>query len=41
MNRGRLNQVGVATPSIERSIAVYRNLLGAAEIGAPFDLPAQ
>ena len=38
---GRLNHVGVATPSIERSIAVYRDLLGATVIGEPFDLPAQ
>ncbi|WP_404372186.1 methylmalonyl-CoA epimerase [Sphingomonas sp. MMS24-J45] len=38
---GRLNHVGVATPSIERSIAMYRDLLGATVIGAPFDLPAQ
>ena len=38
---GRLNHVGVATPSIERSIALYRDLLGATRIGEPFDLPAQ
>ncbi|MGY2733685.1 methylmalonyl-CoA epimerase [Sphingomonas sp. UYP23] len=38
---GRLNHVGVATPSIERSIALYRDLLGATVIGVPFDLPAQ
>jgi methylmalonyl-CoA/ethylmalonyl-CoA epimerase len=38
---GRLNHVGVATPSIEHSIAMYRDLLGATGIGAPFDLPAQ
>ena len=38
---GRLNHVGVATPSIERSIALYRDLLGATQIGEPFDLPAQ
>ncbi len=41
MTLGRLNHVGVATPSIERSIAMYRDLLGATVIGAPFDLPAQ
>ncbi|WP_375251303.1 methylmalonyl-CoA epimerase [Sphingomonas sp.] len=41
MNLGRLNHVGVATPSIERSIDTYRTLLGADAIGAPFDLPAQ
>ena len=41
MKLGRLNHVGVATPSIEDSIATYRDLLGAEVIGAPFDLPAQ
>ena len=41
MNLGRLNHVGVATPSIERSIETYRLLLGAEAIGEPFDLPAQ
>ncbi len=41
MTLGRLNHVGVATPSIERSIETYRTLLGATAIGAPFDLPAQ
>jgi methylmalonyl-CoA/ethylmalonyl-CoA epimerase len=38
---GRLNHVGVATPSIERSVALYRDLLGATRIHAPFDLPPQ
>lgn len=38
---GRLNHVGVATPSIARSIETWRTLLGATAIGAPFDLPAQ
>ncbi len=41
MNLGRLNHVGVATPSIERSVETYRLLLGAEAIGEPFDLPAQ
>lgn len=41
MTLGRLNHVGVATPSIERSVATYRTLLGAEAIGEPFDLPAQ
>ncbi len=41
MSLGRLNHVGVATPSIETSIAMYRDLLGAGAIGEPFDLPAQ
>ena len=41
MTLGRLNHVGVATPSIDASIETYRTLLGASAIGAPFDLPAQ
>ncbi|MCP3734002.1 methylmalonyl-CoA epimerase [Sphingomonas sp. RP10(2022)] len=41
MTLGRLNHVGVATPSIAKSIETYRILLGAAAIGEPFDLPAQ
>ena len=41
MTLGRLNHVGVATPSIERSIETYRTLLGATAVGEPFDLPAQ
>jgi len=41
MKLGRLNHVGVATPSIERSVAQYRDVLGAERIGDPFDLPAQ
>ncbi|WP_137897628.1 methylmalonyl-CoA epimerase [Sphingomonas sp. 2SG] len=38
---GRLNHIGVATPSIARSIETYRTLLGATAIGEPFDLAAQ
>lgn len=38
---GRLNHVGIATPSIAASSAMYRDLLGAETIGEPFDLPAQ
>ena len=41
MTLGRLNHIGIATPSIERSVEPYRTLLGATAIGAPFDLPAQ
>ena len=41
MTLGRLNHVGVATPSIERSLALYRNMFGAEPHGPPFDLPAQ
>ncbi|MES2833931.1 MAG: methylmalonyl-CoA epimerase [Pseudomonadota bacterium] len=38
---GRLNHIGVATPSIEASVAMYRDLLGATKAHAPFDLPEQ
>jgi methylmalonyl-CoA/ethylmalonyl-CoA epimerase len=41
MTIGRLNHVGVATPSIEQSVAMYRDLLGATKIHEPFDLPPQ
>ncbi|MBW8814451.1 MAG: methylmalonyl-CoA epimerase [Caulobacterales bacterium] len=38
---GRLNHVGVATPSIEKSVALYRDLLGATKIGEKFAMPEQ
>jgi methylmalonyl-CoA/ethylmalonyl-CoA epimerase len=41
MKLGRLNHVGVATPSIERSLALYKNMFGAEPHGPAFDLPAQ
>ena len=41
MKLGRLNHVGVATPSIEKSVALYRDFLGATKIHEPFDLPPQ
>lgn len=41
MKLGRLNHIGVATPSIERSLDMYRRLFGAAPSSPPFDLPAQ
>lgn len=41
MKLGRLNHVGVATPSIGESLARYRDLYGAEPHGEPFDLPAQ
>jgi methylmalonyl-CoA/ethylmalonyl-CoA epimerase len=41
MNLGRLNHVGIATPSIEKSVMLYRDLLGATKIHEPFDLPPQ
>jgi methylmalonyl-CoA/ethylmalonyl-CoA epimerase len=41
MNLGRLNHIGVATPSIAHSIAHWRDVMGATKIYEPFDLPAQ
>jgi methylmalonyl-CoA/ethylmalonyl-CoA epimerase len=41
MKLGRLNHVGVATPSIEQSVALYRERMGATTVHDPFDLPAQ
>ena len=38
---GRLNHVGVATPSIADAIPFYRDVMGATTIHEPFDLPAQ
>lgn len=38
---GRLNHIGVATPSIEKSVAMYRDLLGATKIGEKFQMPDQ
>ncbi|MBV7256281.1 methylmalonyl-CoA epimerase [Pacificimonas sp. WHA3] len=38
---GRLNHVGVATPSIDDSIKLYRDILGATRIHEPFNLPEQ
>ncbi|MFL9842584.1 methylmalonyl-CoA epimerase [Sphingomonas sp. ST-64] len=41
MKLGRLNHIGVATPSIEDSLALYCDLMGAELAHTPFDLPAQ
>ena len=41
MNLGRLNHVGVATPSIEQSLDLYRKMFDAKPHGPAFDLPAQ
>ena len=38
MKLGRLNHVGVATPSIAEAIAFYRDVMGAELIRAPFDM---
>lgn len=41
MKLGRLNHVGVATPSLDRAIVFWRETMGAEVIRDPFDLPAQ
>ena len=41
MKLGRLNHVGVATPSIADAIPYWRDVMGATVIHDPFDLPAQ
>jgi methylmalonyl-CoA/ethylmalonyl-CoA epimerase len=38
---GRLNHVGIATPSIADAIPYWRDVMGATVIHDPFDLPAQ
>ena len=38
---GKLNHVGIATPSIEASVAMYRDMLGATVIGEKFAMPEQ
>ncbi|MXO50810.1 methylmalonyl-CoA epimerase [Erythrobacter gaetbuli] len=41
MKLGRLNHIGVATPSIEESVRYYRDAMGATSFHKPFDLEAQ
>ncbi|WCT77293.1 methylmalonyl-CoA epimerase [Novosphingobium humi] len=41
MKLGRLNHVGVAVPDMADAIAYYRDVMGAALITAPFDMPEQ
>ena len=41
MKLGRLNHVGVATPSIEKSLELYHTMFGAEPHSPAFDLPAQ
>ena len=41
MKLGRLNHVGVATPDLEASITFWRDVMGATQIGEPFDMPEQ
>ena len=38
---GRLNHVGVATPSIEQSVTLYRDMLGATKIHDKFAMEEQ
>ena len=38
---GRLNHVGVATPSIDDAVKMYRDTLGATDIGEKFKLEEQ
>ncbi|MFD1190576.1 methylmalonyl-CoA epimerase [Phenylobacterium conjunctum] len=38
---GKLNHVGVATPSIDESVKLYRDVLGATSIGEKFAMPEQ
>ncbi len=41
MKLGPLNHDGVATPSIQDSIAFWRDVMGATKIHEPFEMPAQ
>lgn len=41
MKLGRLNHVAVATPSLEDSVAYYRDVMGATQISDTLELPAQ
>jgi methylmalonyl-CoA/ethylmalonyl-CoA epimerase len=41
MKLGRLNHIGVATPSIADSAAHFRDVMGATKIHDPFDMPDQ
>jgi methylmalonyl-CoA/ethylmalonyl-CoA epimerase len=41
MKLGRLNHIGVATPSIADSVAYYCEVMGATQISEPFDMPEQ
>src|SRR5687767_1182664 len=41
MKLGRLNHIGVATPSIADHVAYYREVMGAVQVSEPFDMPEQ
>ncbi|MGE0659443.1 MAG: methylmalonyl-CoA epimerase [Reyranellaceae bacterium] len=38
---GRINHIGIATPSVEKTAAMYRDLFGATKVGKPFVMEAQ
>lgn len=38
---GRINHIGVATPSIDESVKLYRDILGATKIHDKFAMPTQ
>lgn len=41
MKLGRLNHVGVAVPDMPEAIRFWREVMGATQAGAPFDMPEQ
>ena len=41
MKLGRLNHVGVAVPDMPEAIRFWREVMGAAQVGEPFDMPEQ
>lgn len=41
MKLGRMNHLGYAVPDIDAAIAHYRDVMGAAVVTEPFDLPEQ
>ena len=41
MKLGRLNHIGVATPSIADSVTYYREVMGATQVTEPFNMPEQ
>ena len=41
MKLGRINHIGVATPSIADSVGYYREVMGAVSVSEPFDMPEQ
>lgn len=41
MKLGRLNHVGVAVPDMAAALAFWRDVMGAVDVTAPFDMPAQ